>query len=86
MSISNLMVLKSAAGYYLGRLTKLPDGTDVPYSRESDYFSSSEIAERHLESMFGDSDCVRCEGITVDSHGDGDCLRCKGSGTDPDTQ
>lgn len=37
--ISELKILKSAAGYYIGRTYK-DEGMDFPYSRESGYFKS----------------------------------------------
>ena len=43
-NISELQVLKSAAGYYIGRTQ---DG--MPYSRESDYFRTFEQANIILE-------------------------------------
>jgi hypothetical protein len=42
---TELMVLKSAAGYYLGFLDK----DDFPYSRESEYFVTGEAAKRALD-------------------------------------
>lgn len=42
-NISELQVLKSAAGYYIGRTE---DG--MPYSRESTYFRTSEQAKELL--------------------------------------
>ena len=42
-NISELQVLKSAAGYYIGRTE---DG--MPYSRESTYFRTSEEAKELL--------------------------------------
>ena len=41
---TRLQVLKSAAGFYLGYLTK--DG--MPYSRESRYFATENLAEDAL--------------------------------------
>tara|TARA_R100000951_G_scaffold77359_1_gene65352 strand:- start:2462 stop:2647 length:186 start_codon:yes stop_codon:yes gene_type:complete len=38
--ISELKVLRSAAGYYIGRTEN-----GMPYSRESDYFHSKDNAE-----------------------------------------
>ncbi len=45
-----LEVLRSAAGYYVGRL-HWEDGCAMPGSRESDYFQLREAAEAQLESM-----------------------------------
>lgn len=45
--ISPLKVMKSRAGYYVGR-SDSSDGFEVPYSRDSGYFATSEEAEAHL--------------------------------------
>ncbi|QMI49994.1 hypothetical protein MBR110_29905 (plasmid) [Burkholderia sp. MBR-1] len=45
---SDLMVLSSAAGFYVGTTYTGPDGFEEPGSRDSDYFRSEEEAERHL--------------------------------------
>jgi hypothetical protein len=42
-NISELQVLKSAAGYYIGRTQE-----GMPYSRESTYFSTKEEANELL--------------------------------------
>ena len=42
-NISDLQVLKSAAGYYIGRTQE-----GMPYSRESTYFSTKEEANKLL--------------------------------------
>ena len=43
-NISKLHVLKSAAGYYIGRTQE-----GEPYSRQSDYFGTRESAQEHLD-------------------------------------
>jgi hypothetical protein len=43
---TELLVLQSAAGFYIGYLTK--DG--FPYSRESGYYETEELAETALVS------------------------------------
>ena len=43
-NISELQVLKSAAGYYIGRTEE-----GIPYSRQSDYFRTRESAQEHLD-------------------------------------
>lgn len=45
---SELQVMQSAAGYYVGR-HKVVDGYPMPYSRESGYFDSQERANLALE-------------------------------------
>lgn len=49
--ISDVQVLKSAAGYYIGRTYRDEEETDgmwFPYDRLSDYFRTKEEAEKHL--------------------------------------
>lgn len=46
---SDLMVMKSAAGYYIGTIYNNPDGYQEPGSRDSEYFGSRELAEAALE-------------------------------------
>lgn len=46
MNISELTIMKSAAGYYIGRWCD-----DGPYSRESGYFNDRTSAEEHLSNM-----------------------------------
>lgn len=48
--ISNLKVLKSAAGFYVGREFTDQEGTTMPYNRESEYFKTQVAAEKELES------------------------------------
>jgi uncharacterized protein YegP (UPF0339 family) len=43
--ISELKVLKSNAGYYIGRF----HATDGPYSRESGYYATRDDAQRALD-------------------------------------
>ena len=59
MTISELKVLKSAAGYYVGRSCTEDDepGFPMPYSRESGYFPTREAAEGHLKTEGGDRQC-----------------------------
>ena len=60
--VSDLKVMKSAAGYYIGRgyydedLMPLPRGTTItqdmmgfPYSRESEYFPTESDAQNYLD-------------------------------------
>ena len=63
MLISVLMVLRSAAGYYIGRVcTDLvefyPDYIQEPYSRESGYFPTKEAAQKALDEGFEVRDCI----------------------------
>lgn len=60
--VSKLMVLRSNAGYYIGRmcLDKGEDGLPFsePYSRESGYYKTTEAAARALADGFPERDCV----------------------------
>lgn len=60
--VSTLMVMQSAAGYYIGRTCRdREEGGfpfDEPYSRESGYFRSYEEAEKALTKGFNQRDCV----------------------------
>jgi hypothetical protein len=47
--ISELKVMKSAAGYYIGREMTDSDGMAMPYGRHSDYYESHNAASRALE-------------------------------------
>jgi len=47
---TELQVLQSAAGYYVGTLYKEDFGL-VPGSRDSDYFATAEEAEKYLQSL-----------------------------------
>lgn len=46
--ISKLMVLQSAAGFYIGRVEYITEDESEPYSRESNYFRTEEAANRAL--------------------------------------
>lgn len=49
--VSESKILRSAAGYYIGRDCAVSDGTYTwyePYSRESGYFADEEQAEKML--------------------------------------
>lgn len=48
---TDLMVLQSGAGYYIGTLYNNPDGYQEPGSRDSDYFATQEEAEQALGAM-----------------------------------
>lgn len=48
---SDMMVLESAAGFYVGTIYTDPDGFKEPGSRDSGYFPTYELAERELESI-----------------------------------
>lgn len=59
---SDLMVLKSQAGYYVGTLYQHPEGFEEPGSRDSGYFSTEEEAVRMLDYMKeGGTEGVRYE-------------------------
>lgn len=45
---TELMVLHSPAGYYVGTMYNNPDGYQEPGSRDSDYFVSKILAEKFL--------------------------------------
>lgn len=53
MKITDSMVLKSNAGYYIGRLCNDPEigitETVIPYSRESGYYPTHAAAQADLE-------------------------------------
>ena len=52
METSELKVMKSAAGYYLGRSYKDREvNVDLPYSRESDYFDTHDLAQDFLDHL-----------------------------------
>ena len=51
-NISEYKVLKSAAGYYVGRLCQDEDGFWMPYDRASGYYATAEEAEEILENCF----------------------------------
>lgn len=50
---SELQVLKSPAGYYVGTTYTGDDGLAEPGSRDSDYFPTREEAERFLAMVSG---------------------------------
>ena len=48
--ISEIQVMKSAAGYYVGHSYTDPElGFPEPYDRKSDYFKSEAEAKKYLE-------------------------------------
>lgn len=54
---SELMVLKSAAGYYIGTVYTDPEtGFEEPGSRDSDYFPRRDEAETFLEAITKNDD------------------------------
>jgi len=48
-----LKVMHAPQGYYIGTAFVLPDGSDKPYTVESDYFSTKEKAEQMFKLMTG---------------------------------
>lgn len=46
--ISELLVLESAAGFYIGRVYKHSEEDYEPYSRDSNYFRNKEDAQAAL--------------------------------------
>lgn len=46
---SELQVLKSAAGYYVGTLFTTPEGWEEPGSRDSGYFKTKDEAGSYLK-------------------------------------
>lgn len=46
---SELQVLRSPAGYYVGTLYNAPEGYQEPGSRDSDYFPTRADAEAYLK-------------------------------------
>lgn len=49
---SELQVLKSAAGYYIGTMYTDPkDGFQEPGSRDSDYFATEDQAKSYLKTI-----------------------------------
>lgn len=50
-SISELKVMQSAAGFYVGHGYNDMGSTDFPfpYSRESDYFPTAQAAQKYLD-------------------------------------
>ena len=53
MEISDLKVMKSAAGFYIGRscIDEEMPGFDQPYSRESGYYGSYESAAADIKTF-----------------------------------
>ena len=54
---SDLQVLRSAAGFYIGRTFK-SHGFEEPGSRESEYFPTHESAEKALKEGFVIRECI----------------------------
>lgn len=52
MNYSDLMVMRSNAGYYIGTMYHNPDGYDEPGSRDSEYFLSREAAQSALDGEY----------------------------------
>jgi hypothetical protein len=50
MKISDYQVLRSAAGYYIGRTVEM-DGIPIPYDRVGGYFRSRSDAQKELDAM-----------------------------------
>ena len=48
---SDLQVLQSAAGFYVGTVYENPHGYSEPGSRDSDYFATREQAEAYLTTI-----------------------------------
>ncbi len=47
--VSELMVLESAAGFYIGRVQYESESEFQPYSRESTYYTNKEVAQHDLD-------------------------------------
>ena len=47
-TVSELRILQSAAGYYVGRVEITEEGYEFPYCRESGYYPTREKAESAL--------------------------------------
>ena len=60
---SELQVLQSGAGYYVGTLYNNPDGFVEPGSRDSGYFPTRQAAQDYLDEII-DTDDVR--GLRLD--------------------
>ena len=50
---SDLQVLRSGAGYYVGTIYTGPEGFKEPGSRDSGYFTTAEDAQTYLEMILG---------------------------------
>ena len=48
---SEMKVMKSGAGYYVGTVYHNPEGFDEPGSRDSDYFRTKAQAEAYLKAI-----------------------------------
>lgn len=48
---SDMQVLKSGAGYYVGTIYSNPDGYQEPGSRDSGYFATEGAAAAHLKAI-----------------------------------
>ena len=48
---SDLQVMKSAAGYYIGTIHHSPDGYDEPGSRDTGYYPTFDAAAEGLEKV-----------------------------------
>ena len=48
---SDLQVLRSGAGYYVGTVYNHPEGYQEPGSRDSEYFPSHDAASKVLEEL-----------------------------------
>lgn len=51
---SELQVLQSAAGYYIGTLHNDPEGFQEPGSRDSGYYATRELAQQALDEQSWD--------------------------------
>ena len=75
--VSEYRVLKSAAGYYVGR-----EYWDTefnywgPYERESGYYPDAESAQPTLLHCIKQDCLSSCEELIVDSHFKGDIRKC----------
>lgn len=58
MGYSKLQVLKSNAGWYIGRTYTDKEGFEEPGSRESGYFGTEEDAKKALKFGFEVRDCM----------------------------
>ena len=56
--ISEYKVLKSAAGYYIGRLCHEGDGLWIPYDRATGYYRSEFEANEILDNCFQEVKCL----------------------------
>lgn len=58
---SDLQVMKSPAGWYIGTVYNSPDGYTEPGSRDSQYFSSENVTKMYLQLVVetGDTSILR---------------------------